>query len=105
LVDVLVEVEGGEDEDARRGMLGGDPSGGFDAVEVGHADVHQHDVRQHPADGVDRLVAVRSLAYDVDVGLGGEDYPEAGADELLVVGDEDADHGASRFSGRRARTS
>ena len=38
-----------------------------------------------------RLEAVRRLADDLDVGLGIEDHPEAGADERLVVDDQDPD--------------
>jgi hypothetical protein len=43
------------------------------------------------ADDGDRLQAVAGLGDDVEVVLGREDEPEAGADELLVVGDDDAD--------------
>ena len=43
---------------------------------------------------VDRLAAVAGLADHLDVGLGVEDHAEAGADELLVVRDQDADHRA-----------
>ena len=43
VVDVLVEVVGREHEHARR-VLRGDLARGGDAVELGHADVHQHDV-------------------------------------------------------------
>src|SRR5437867_10100012 len=45
LVDVLVEVEGCQDEHARVASCLGEPPGRLDAVEPGHADVHQHDVR------------------------------------------------------------
>jgi len=43
-------------------------------------------------DGVD---AVDGLADDLDVRLGLQDHPEPRAQELLVVGDEDADHAHS----------
>jgi hypothetical protein len=77
---------------------------------VGHPDVHQKDVRAQPFGFRDGLYAVCGLADDVDAARG-EDEAEAGADELLVVGDEDArgaavgdgfGHGRSR--GMRART-
>ena len=51
----------------------------------------------------DRLVAVVGLADDLDVGLALEDHPETGADEALVVREEDADHPGSP-NGRRARS-
>ncbi len=38
-----------------------------------------------------RLAPVGGLAHHLDVGLGVEDHPEPGADELLIVGYEDAD--------------
>ena len=45
VVDVLVQVEGGEDEDARPARSGsGELPGGFDAVHARHADVHEDDV-------------------------------------------------------------
>ena len=43
-----------------------------------------------PARLLDRLEAVGGLADDVEVVLGVEDHPEAGAHERLVVGDQDA---------------
>src|SRR5947207_7929901 len=38
----------------------------------------------------DRLAAVCGLAYDLDLGLGLEDHSESGADERLVVDDQNA---------------
>ena len=102
-VDVVVEVEGGQDQDAGRSVAGGDPACRLDPVEVRHADVHQDDVGAQRLGGVERGEAVGGLADDLEVGLGVEDDAEAGADELLVVGDQDADHVASP-NGSRART-
>ena len=50
----------------------------------------------------DRLAAVAGLADDLDVGLGAQDHAEAGADEALVVGEQDADHRAGRAAAGRA---
>ena len=71
---------------------GGDPSCRLDPVEVRHPDVHEDDVGAQCLGGVDRGEAVGGFADDLEVGLGVEDDAEAGADELLVVGDQDADH-------------
>jgi hypothetical protein len=71
LVDVLVEVEGGQDQHA--GGAAGDldhPAGGLDAVQAGHAYVHEHHVGAQPAGQLDRLDAVVGLADDLDVFLG-----------------------------------
>ena len=64
----------------------------LDAVELGHADVHQHDVGlQRAAPASTASSAVGGLADDVEVVLGVEDHAEAGAHQRLVVGDQHAD--------------
>ena len=73
-------------------LVGQDAPRRLEAVELGHADVHQDDVGPQRAHLVDRLAAVRGLADDLDVGLGVEDHAEAGAHERLVVDEQDADH-------------
>ena len=97
LEDVLAGVEGREHHD-RRGVLrvGEDPLGRREPVELGHADVHQHDVGAPAGDDVDRGVAVGRLADDGDVGLGVEDDAKAGAQQALVVGDDDGDRAQRR---------
>ena len=93
--DVLVEVEGGQHEHARgvRGLH--DPPGGLEPVDGRHADVHEDDVGPGATRSVDGLGAILGLADHVEVGLGLEDHPKAGAHERLVVGDQDADAHAS----------
>ena len=54
--------------------LGGDEPRRLDAVEHGHADVHQHDVGTGPLAQLDAEPAVLGVADDVDVGLGIEDH-------------------------------
>ena len=103
LVDVLVEVERRQHDDARARAAAGDLARRLDAVEARHADVHEHDVRAERVGLGDGLVAVARLADDLDVRLGLEDHPEAGADEALVVCEQDADHRAEP-SGSRARS-
>ena len=76
-------------------VLGEDSSGGFDPVEFGHADVHQDDVRAQFAGEGDRFGAICGFSDDFDVGFGSEDHPKSGADELLVIGDQDAHAHAS----------
>ena len=77
--------------------------GGPDAVDLRHADVHQHDVGpQLPHDG-DRLRARRRLADDLHVRLGGQDRAQGGAHHALVVGEH---HCCRSFTGigRHARS-
>jgi hypothetical protein len=77
---------------AGEGALGGDLARGGEAVQLRHADVHEHHVGAQRAGQLDRLAAVPSLAHDLHVLLRVEQRAEAGADETLVVGEEDADH-------------
>ncbi len=100
LVDVLVEVEGREHQDAH-GLLAGrgqQPPRGLDPVQLGHPDVHQHDVGPQLARLVDGLEPVAGLADDLEIVLGVEDHAEAGAHERLVVGDQQADAHEARLS-------
>ena len=93
-VDVLVEVERRQDEDAGRGIGGDDAPGRLEPVELGHADVHQDDGRLEAGGLLDRLEAVARLGDDLDVLLAGEQHPKSGAHHRLVVGDEHANrHG------------
>ncbi len=80
----------------------------LDPVELGHADVHQDDVGLQPLGLLDRVEAVGGLADDLEVILGVEDHAEPGADERLVVSDQQA-HAQTRLNsrtsvGRVART-
>ena len=86
LDDVLVEAEGGEDEDA----LARQPPRRLDAVHARHADVHQHDVGRVGLGGRDRLLAGARLGHDLDRAGRLEHRLEAGAHHRLVVGDDDA---------------
>src|ERR1700742_4039821 len=102
-VDVVVEVERGQDEDPGAGKFRRDLAGRGDPVGAWHADVHEDNVRaQRPRHG-DRGGAVARFADDLDVGLGVEDHLEPGPDQRLVIDDKDADHVAS-IRGRRAET-
>src|SRR5690606_11789609 len=105
-VDVLVEVEGGEDDDldAVEPPVGGDAAGRLQPVHAGHPDVHQRDVGEQLAAGGERLLAVGRLAGHRDVVLVVEDRGESRAHQPLVVGQQNLDHVAPFPRGRRART-
>jgi len=87
---VLVEVEGGEDDDPRRALGFDDLAGGLHAVHLGHAHVHQHHVRRQPLRGLDRLAAVRSLTDYLDVWLGVHHHAKRHPHQLLIVGEQHA---------------
>ena len=94
LDDVLVEAEGGEDEDA----LTRQAAGRLDAVHARHPDVHQHDVGAVRLGRRDRLLAGGGLGHHLDRAGRLEHGLEAGAHHRLVVGDDDP-----QPAGRQAR--
>jgi hypothetical protein len=82
---------------------GQDAPCGFDSVNSRHPNIHEDDVGPEFLGCVHCLGAIRGLADHVDVGLGLQNELEAGAHELLVVGDQYADghfEGASRWRGK-----
>jgi hypothetical protein len=102
LVDVLIEVERREDQDPGTVVGGEKAPGRLEAVELGHADVHQDDGRVKTACLVDRLETVARFRDDFDVLFARKEHPEAGAHHRLVVGDEYANsHGRPPLIGRR----
>jgi hypothetical protein len=81
----------------------GELAGGLDPVYAGHANVHQHHVDLARRTGLDGLGTVGCFADHLDVGLRLKDHPQAGADQGLVVGEDDADHVCAAY-GRWALT-
>src|SRR5690606_8906667 len=84
----------------------GQQPGGLDAVQDRHAHVHDDDVRAEPPGQLDRGAPVTALPGHGHVGLGVDDGRQAGADEGLVVADQDPDRRghAGVPTGIRART-
>src|SRR4029077_13503896 len=84
--DVLVEVKGRQNDHAGTSQLrvGRDQMGGLDAVQPGHADVHQHDIGLIPARNSDGIAPVARFLDDVDVLLAGENRAKAVADEGVI---------------------
>ena len=87
---------------AQRGV-GGDLLGRPQSVAVRHPDVEERDIDRGLADRAQQLLAAGCLDDDLDVGLRVEQRAEAGADELVIVGERDPDHDAPS-QGRRAVT-
>ena len=79
-----------DDSDVREGAP--DRTRRLDAVEHGHADVHEDDVRGEREREIDRFPAVGGLADDRDAGLLGEGGPNHEAERIRIVTDEQADH-------------
>src|SRR5439155_20190221 len=66
----------------------------LDAALTGHHNVEEDDVRLLRPHLGDRVVDVARLADDVDVRLRAQQHAQAGADDRVVVDDDDADHRA-----------
>jgi hypothetical protein len=71
---------------------GADASRGLDAVHAaGHAEVHDHHVRQPSFQLLQRLLAAGSGAHDFDIREGAEIGAKAGLHDAVVVDENDAD--------------
>ena len=81
---------------------GHDPPGGLDAVEPGHPDIHEHDVRACPGHLADRGHPVRGFADDFQVGLSLDEHADPRSHQRLVVGHQDPDR--HWLVGSQART-
>jgi hypothetical protein len=85
--DEVVIVEHGEDEYSGRGP-GATRSGGVDAVEAGHLDVHNHDVGLALGRGGGSIVTVAASPTTGRRGI--QQGPLAGQENRVVVGEQDA---------------
>ena len=72
------------------GVLGADPPGGLDAVDLGHRDVHEDHVGLQLVGQADRLLAVGGLADDVEALLDHR-AAQALAQHPVVVGQHQPD--------------
>ena len=86
------------------GQLVAQERGGLEAIGAGHLDVEHGDVGAMLARGVHDRVAVVDLGDDLHVLLEADEGEERAADQVLVLGDQDADHaGHPRRAGGSAR--
>ena len=100
-VDVLVEIERRQHEDARARPALDELPCRLDAVEVRHAHVHEDDVGVELARELERLHAVGRFAHELEVGPLLEHHAEAAAHERLVVDDENAGHSGNLAATRK----
>ena len=73
------------------GLCAHDLARRLDAVQLGHLQVHDDDVRLQLLGGRDRLGARRRLAHDLGLAERREQRAQPAAEDGMVVGDEDAD--------------
>ena len=86
--DVVVLLERGQDHDPDLRSGRDQLSRRRDAVEVGHADVHQHHVRVQQPGAVDRVAPVAGLADHLDGGVARQHPAQAGSHQVVVVHDQ-----------------
>jgi hypothetical protein len=79
----------------------GEHPGDGDAVEPGHLDVQQRDVRVVLPDRGGRLIAAADRCHDFEVLLQREHDGERAADEFLVVSEQQPDQRSPPFGGRQ----
>jgi hypothetical protein len=77
----------GEDEDFGGGHGVADERSGFEAVEAGHADVHDYDVGGELAGFFDGILAIKGFAADFVIGLGLNEGADAAAHNFVVIDD------------------
>ena len=94
---------GGEDHDPRLRASRDHPPGGLDPVHLRHRQVEQHDVGLDLGDGGDRGGAVADRCDDVDVGLGAEQLDQAGADDRMILREQQPDHRKATIEPPRSR--
>ena len=104
--DVLVIFEGCQDDDARRQRRPGEKlPRRLQSVDLGHPDIHEHDVGCQTTGDVDRFLARTGLTHHVNVGLGPKDHLEARPHERLIVRQQDPDaHPGGESSGSETWT-
>ena len=102
LVNEIVRFVHGEDKDLRG--RGGDAHAarGFDAVEEGHADIEDGDIRFKPGGFFDGFTAVGGFGANLPAGARLEKSAEASANYGVIIRDQDAKGWHQRSpSGRR----
>ncbi len=87
--------------DDRPRRLGHDVADGAQPIELGHLQVHQHQVGLQPVHLLQRVHAVPRRAHHGEVPAALQDVGEQAAEERAVVGDQDRP--ALRGAGHRAR--
>ena len=80
----------GQDEHAHVGISLEDRPGRGGSLDIGHAEIHDHDVRPQLVRQPDPHAATGGLRHHLDVGLHGEQRRESRPEEIVIVNDEDA---------------
>lgn len=76
----------GDDDDANVRVVPADPFGGFDAVLVGHLQVHQNDLRPVAGEVPDQFIAIVGFLDEEDIGVGPQGEDDSFPEDLVVIG-------------------
>lgn len=104
--DLLNEVVGFvHGEDKNFGFRGGsmDAASGFDAVEERHADIEDGDIRFDASGFFGGVAAIGGFGANLPAGAGFEKRAQAGANDGVIIGDEDAKRRHEEFAVLRTK--
>jgi hypothetical protein len=90
--------ERGEDDDLGVRPLGEDLPRRLGAVEQGHREVHQDQVRLQLPSQLDGFAPVAGLGHHLELGVGGQQRRQAGSHELVIVHQHHPGHRPATFS-------
>ena len=85
-----------EDQHGQVGTARLDGGERIDAALVGHRQVHEQHVEVAAAHELEGLAAVGGFAGDTQVDVVGQELPEPGANDRMIVDDHNANHVVSR---------
>jgi hypothetical protein len=80
-----------QDDDVRGRRGGNDLPRGFNAIQLGHADIEHGDIGVVLCHEFDGLTALVGFGHDFKIGLLFQKKFDAGADDRVVVGEQDTD--------------
>ena len=94
-----------ENQDFHRREFLQDLAGGLEAVQVGHGDIHDDQIRLVAPRPFHRLPSGERLAHNFPIGLSVEDRPQPLPHDFVIVGDQNAiGHLLQGSTGNTART-
>ena len=97
-----MRVVGGAEHHGGARLEGRQVARGFQAVDAGHRDVQQHEVRMVLRAGMQGFAPVAGFGDQFDAGLFGEQVAQAFPGERFVVGNQDSHDRPPAGSGTRS---
>jgi len=79
-----------EGNDFQRGLFKFELFGGLKPIQLGHREVHHHNVREELPGLAKGFLAGGGLAHDAHVGLGVDQQAQAIADDFMIISQQNA---------------